>query len=483
MRSIIRHPATAATLFAAASLIFVACSDSTTTGPTALRAPAAPARDSGAALSIPGGATQIAIVSNGSTQYCGIAAGEFAPVFGVTTFVAPPLGTPCKGANDVNALLISTYNPGWDTPFTGSDWIGPTDDDAPSNEYRARPGTYDYKATFTIPSGATGVGLNLSTMGDNVVQTWINGHLLGKNNPTQDCPPSFACYWLQSHAVSMFDNNQAHFVIGGTNTIEIFVIDTRIGVGPAADPAPPDFNGNSCELGPQTNGSLGFGTGYTCRPIRTTRRVARAWSSTTCLNPTGLDFAGVAFYTPAVITGKSFTIGPSSMEGAIRIGAGDFVNGGYSFKFVSPHTATSFSVTSSVTISGPCRNAGGQLTGTSDVVTVPMGTITYPISAGNATDWLPTGDANSVLSWEGSVQAPAGLCGGGGATLDASKGAVFHATVLQSPPSGSLVDFRFKYRDPAAKGKPNTNCLDTSDPNRAKADVCGASWSQTVRDP
>jgi hypothetical protein len=30
-------------------------------------------------------------------------------------------------------------------------------------------------------------------------------------------------------------------------------------------------------------------------------------------------------------------------------------------------------------------------------------------------------------------------------------------------------------RDPAAKGKPNTNCLNTSDPNRAKADVCGAS--------
>jgi len=44
---------------------------------------------------------------------------------------------------------------------------------------------------------------------------------------------------------------------------------------------------------------------------------------------------------------------------------------------------------------------------------------------------------------------------------------------------GSLVDFRFKYRDPNAKG----NWLDTSDPRRAKADVCGASWSETVLDP
>ena len=27
------------------------------------------------------------------------------------------------------------------------------------------------------------------------------------------------------------------------------------------------------------------------------------------------------------------------------------------------------------------------------------------------------------------------------------------------------------------------NCLNTSDPNRAKADVCGASWGQAVTDP
>jgi len=84
-----------------------------------------------------------------------------------------------------------------------------------------------------------------------------------------------------------------------------------------------------------------------------------------------------------------------------------------------------------------------------------------------------------VLSWQGSIRAPT-LCGGG--QLDASKGATFDAYIAGTPPGGH-VTFRFKYRDPAAKGKPNTNCLDTSDPNRAKADVCGASWSATITDP
>lgn len=184
------------------------------------------------------------------------------------------------------------------------------------------------------------------------------------------------------------------------------------------------------------------------------------------------------------VYGKTFTIGPSSMEGAIKISAGDWVNGGYSFKFKTAHTATTFIVSAFATIEGPCLNAAGQLTGTTDAIVVPMGTKSYAIPASTkGTDWLPTGDANNVLSWAGSIVAPASLCGGGGNRLDARRGAVFTATVAQNPPSGSLVDFRFKYRDPAAKGKPNTNCLDTSDPNRAKADVCGASWSQTVLDP
>jgi hypothetical protein len=122
-----------------------------------------------------------------------------------------------------------------------------------------------------------------------------------------------------------------------------------------------------------------------------------------------------------------------------------------------------------------CPKGGGA----GGTITVDLGSKTFAIPAGN-TDWLPTGDANSVLSWMGSAQAP-NVCNG--FPMDNARGAVYKATVLQSPPTGSLVDFRFKYRDPNAKGKGNVNCLDTSDPRRAKADVCGASWSGTVTDP
>jgi hypothetical protein len=63
------------------------------------------------------------------------------------------------------------------------------------------------------------------------------------------------------------------------------------------------------------------------------------------------------------------------------------------------------------------------------------------------------------------------------------SGAIFTATVSENPPTGSLVDFRFKYRDPNAKGKVNVNRTDSTDPRRNKTDGCGASRSETVRDP
>jgi hypothetical protein len=174
--------------------------------------------------------------------------------------------------------------------------------------------------------------------------------------------------------------------------------------------------------------------------------------------------------------GKTFTIGPSSMEGHLTIHAGDFFNGGYSFKFKSnTHVATLYSVAATVAVPVTCPHGGGP----GGTILIDLGSRTYNVPAGN-TDWLPTGDANSILSWQGSTVTP-DLCGG--FPMDNAKGAVFTATVSQSPATGSLVDFRFKYRDPAAKGKPNTDCTNAGDPNRNRADVCGASWSQTVTDP
>ena len=59
-----------------------------------------------------------------------------------------------------------------------------------------------------------------------------------------------------------------------------------------------------------------------------------------------------------------------------------------------------------------------------------------------------------------------------------SEGATFDVMVNSSAHTGTI-SFQWHYRIPAAKGKPNTNCLAANDPNRNRADVCGASWSAT----
>ena len=195
-----------------------------------------------------------------------------------------------------------------------------------------------------------------------------------------------------------------------------------------------------------------------------------------CTDQTATNYGGPlpCVYPPP--TGKTFTIGPSSMEGHLKISAGTWFNGGYSFKFISnTHAATQFTVNAKVEVTVSCPYGGGP----GGTILIPLGTVTYNVPAGN-TNWLPTGDANSILSWMGAVQTP-DLCGG--FPMDNAKGAVFTATVSQNPASGALVDFRFKYRNPAAKGKVDTNCTDPNAPKRDDAATCGASWSQTVRDP
>ena len=183
--------------------------------------------------------------------------------------------------------------------------------------------------------------------------------------------------------------------------------------------------------------------------------------------------------------GKNFSIGPSSMEGDLHISPGDWISGGYNFKFISSaHGATAYTVVATVTVPVVCPDssvqniviqlgAPGQLNGGG------VATYTYNIPAGD-TSKHATGDANSILSWDGAVQAPANLCGGNVGRNQ--RGAIFKATVSQNPPAG-LVDWQFKYRDPNAKGKGNVNCTDASNPKRNDAATCGASWSATLRDP
>jgi hypothetical protein len=232
---------------------------------------------------------------------------------------------------------------------------------------------------------------------------------------------------------------------------------------------------------PVTSDSNGTFTGTVTKPIGpltgefTVSGTASLLEDKVVQNTVDIGFSTSTFSCGTPPTGKTFSIGPSSMEGNLFIHAGDWVNGGYSFSFVSNgHPSTNYTVTATVTVPVTCPQGGGA----GGNIVVSLGTNTYGVPAGN-TNWLPTGDANSILSWQGATQAP-DLCNGN--VMNNQHGAIFATTVSQDPPAG-LVNWRFKYRDPAAKGKPNTNCTDASDPNRNRADVCGASWSQTVRDP
>jgi hypothetical protein len=173
------------------------------------------------------------------------------------------------------------------------------------------------------------------------------------------------------------------------------------------------------------------------------------------------------------------------MEGDLHIAPGDWISGGYNFKFTNnQHIATMYTVTATVTVPVSCPD------GSTENIVIPLGapgqldgggvtTFTFNIPAGNTNNFA-TNNQNSILAWEGAVQAPATLCGG--AVGRNQVGAVFNASVTQNPHAG-LVDWQFHYRDPNAKGKGNVNCTDANDPKRSDAATCGASWSQTVRDP
>jgi len=169
--------------------------------------------------------------------------------------------------------------------------------------------------------------------------------------------------------------------------------------------------------------------------------------------------------------GKSLNYG-GSMEGALKFKPGDFVNGGFHF-WLSQKNPVPVTVTVTGTIDVPvhCGGANGPLVGT---IHVPVSIAPFTIPANSTAKYL-TGDQNSILSWMGSVPAP-DLCGG--QTMYNSEGAVFNVLVNSSAHTG-VINFQWHYRIPAAKNKPNTDCLNAADPNRDRADVCGASWSAT----
>jgi len=146
--------------------------------------------------------------------------------------------------------------------------------------------------------------------------------------------------------------------------------------------------------------------------------------------------------------GKSFSIGPSSMEGDLHISPGDWISGGYNFKFTSnSHAANSYTVVATVTVPVVCPDSSIQN------IVIPLGapgqldgggvtSFTYNIAAGDTSNHA-TNNQNSIFTWEGAVQAPATLCGGNVGRNQ--SGAVFNANVTQNPHVG-LADWQFHYK-------------------------------------
>jgi hypothetical protein len=272
-------------------LVLASCSEPTTTSapvrPTSGRA----APNVVGSFSAPAGALQLTINSgDAAVHFCGY-----------DSNVIPSL-TPFPGADcattafDLTTALQSYVpgHPGWTAPYPGTAWIGPTTlQDAPSNEYRARVGTYEYVTSFNIPAGATNVTLQLTAKSDNALVAYLNGTEIGQNAFLEDCTleQGAFCNWVVGLNI---DNVGASFNVGGTNTLVIAVVNTRIGyeVGGAGHTAR-----STCEIGPDPLGAAGFGGAAVSTFAG---HILANWLASQCQNPTGLDFQAKIFFTPAL---------------------------------------------------------------------------------------------------------------------------------------------------------------------------------------
>jgi len=293
-----RFPSVAPVLslaLAAGALTLAACSDGTT-GPTR-RAISSPD------LSVVAGpgANTLTIASDASTQLC--PTGQVNGDYTVPASYAPILAGCVAAPSLMPALAV--YNPGWDAPITGSSWIGPT---ANSSDYRTTPGRFVFQETFTLPAGVTNPSLHLTSMADNVVAVYLNGHLVGTQT-VQDCNTA-PCNWSVAGQLTLTDNTASDFVIGGTNILTVLLIDTPIGfpllTGPLGGPAP----NYGCARPVQPNGSAGFGTPQNV-PTSPAHVVANRQSNISnlgaanqsgCENPTGVDYKGTVTWTVPVVT-------------------------------------------------------------------------------------------------------------------------------------------------------------------------------------
>jgi len=285
--------------FAFGALALAACSDNSLVSPSSRLTPDA------ANLSVTLGTNSVTINSDGSTQHC--TAQDAVGNWTVPASFGP--FTSCGTALDLTSALAA-YNPGWSAPISTSSWIGFTANGGPSSDYRPETGRYVFQETFDIPAGATAPTLDLSTLSDNAVAVYLNGHKFGGQAIT-DCLTA-PCNWSTTGTFTATDNTGTDFVIGGSNTVTVLLVGTPIGYGDFTNP--PDGTGGpaptyGCYRVPQPFGFRGTSNLSAAADtvptspnhVFASRTSTIAADGTGCENPVGVDFHGTVSWTPPVV--------------------------------------------------------------------------------------------------------------------------------------------------------------------------------------
>jgi hypothetical protein len=184
---------------------------------------------------------------------------------------------------------------------------------------------------------------------------------------------------------------------------------------------------------------------------------------------------GAVFWVVAA-SANTISIGPASMEGAIKVSPGEWINAGFRFKYHGSHPQSTVAFQGATfTFAAKCVGSG-----TSVSLQIAAPDETFLVTA-NDTGHEPTNDHDSAASFQAAarygVDTP-DLCGGG--DIDLRRGATFTAEVKSSDTSDAIA-VQFHYRSAAAKNKGNVNCADPAqNPDPGSPSVCGASWSPTA---
>ena len=152
--------------------------------------------------------------------------------------------------------------------------------------------------------------------------------------------------------------------------------------------------------------------------------------------------------TPTVVLSCNTISISGSTEGNLPIAAGSTVQAGYDFTMPGSHPDAHVTFTNaSVTVQVTCPDNSVH------PLTIALPTQTYDDST-NSSAWLPSGDQNSSLVYQGSTVST--VCGS--QTGHAPQGATFTAQVC-SDDAVNKVNVRFHYRDNSAGGWSGTKSV------------------------